>query len=244
MNMNTISQGASVQSVRRGLNSKGEYVYLPYDPKAPVTEKGYRTAKVMYKVAKTGENAGVKKGNNVCMLLDIIPDEDITAHMEKLLPHIKGMLEGEQDRLIKSLHTGDDVTIPASDLTVSALLNVMEAERLSGGRMTSVIIGDWFDEVMSEVLMVLFADKLGITGDPTQAQVDKIQAFLDVYKAKYCGLASNLVTYAVEEVDKLLAAMDKVLDEDERKKDSIAYRLHEKLVKMKTPVDMTALLDL
>jgi len=229
----------------RGQDANGNLVFLPYDPKAPITENGRRTAKVMYKIAKTGENAGIKKGNNVCMLVPPFSPDDVTPQINKLMPHIITMLEVEQDKLIKAAHTSDDVTLSPAEISLDAIITALEAERVSG-RMSKEVITAWFDEYMSDTLTVLFADKLGISSEPTQAQADKIDSLIAVYKAKYCGLASNLVNYAIEEAEKLVVAMDKceVGVDVNADGDIIGARIRERLEKMAKPADMTALLDL
>lgn len=225
----------------RGRDSEGNYTFLPYDPKAPISEKGLRTSKVMYKVAKTGENAGVVKGNNVCMLLAPLNTEEVKEKLDKLMPHVIDYLESEQDKIVKAAHTSDDVTLSPEFLDIDAIIIALETSA-SAGRMNKEIITSWFTDNMADMLTVLFADKLGISDTPTDSETQKLNQFLEVYKSKYAGLASNLVSYQPEESDKLLVAMDKC--EIDASNDMIGARIKEKLIKMKQPVDMSVLVDL
>lgn len=241
--VNSNVSGISGVPTRRGLDKAGNLVFLPYDPKAPISEKGLRTSKVMYKTAKTGENAGIKKGNNVCMLVEPLESADVTANIDRLIPHIIGMLELEQDKIIKAAHIagGDDSTLEVSAIDIEHILAVLEAERVSG-RMTKEVITDWFDSELADTLTVLFADKLGISEEPTQQEADKIDAFIGVYRAKFAGLSSGVVSYSVDESTKLLAALEKCGIDFVA--DIIAARIREKLNKMINPVEVHELIDL
>lgn len=236
----------------RGTVSSGEYAFMPYDPKAPVSEKDLRTAKVMYKVAKTGENAGVKKGNNVCLLVPHFSSSEVTEVINNLMPHIKALIEAEQDKIIKGLHVsgGDDYLVNPDLLSMSAVIKSLEESKTSGTRMNKEVITSWFTDNLAESLSILFADKLGVSETPTEAEAEKVSMFMNVYKNKFAGLASNLVTYSVEETDKLLVALDKVSELDDSfeastKSDNlITCKIIEKLEKMKKPVDVSSLFDL
>jgi len=129
------------------------------------------------------------------------------------MPHVITMLEVEQDKLIKAAHIsgGDSATLEPDSIDITAIIAALEAERVSG-RMSKEVITEWFDAAMADTLMVLFADKLGIGDTPTEAQADKIDSLISVYRAKYCGLASNLVNYAVEEAEKSLKLVKAILN--------------------------------
>jgi len=211
----------------RGTNLDGNYTFMPYDAKAPVVEKGLRTIKVMY---KKNMKTGTIGGNNVCILakpLDI--EEDIKPNIEKLLPYILTLCEAEQDKLVKSFHTSDDVEIIPSSINIEAIINSLEAARTESLRINKELLGSWFDSSMADTLTVLFADKLGISSEPSQEEIKKLESFLNVYKNKYSGLASNLVQYSKDEAEKLITALDKCeIDSG----DVVGMKVKEKLIKM------------
>jgi hypothetical protein len=218
---------------KRGTDNAGNFVFMPYDAKAPVTETGLRTVKCLYK-SSSGKN-------NVCALVAPLSVDEINEKWESLMPHFVEFLQGEQDKLVKSLHTSDSAVFSASQIDLQAVINKLSEERISG-RLNKEVLETWFNSELADSLTVLFADKLGISEEPTQAEADKLDSFIAVYKSKFAGLASNMVTYQVEECDKLLVALDKC--EVDTGSDLIAARITERLEKMKNPVDTTALFDL
>lgn len=223
----------------RGLDSQGNYIFLPYDPKAPITEAGKRTIKIMYKVAKTGANAGIVKGANSCLLVAPLKVSDVEENVEALKLHVLAMLEAEQDKIAKGFHLAGSSLVSPSNLTVVEIIKSLEAERESG-RMNKEILTDWFTETLADNLMLLFAGKLGVSEVPTVEESKKVERFVDVYKNKFCGLASNLVTYQKDEAEKLLIAMEKC--EVDFVNDSIAGKVKEKLERMIKPVNVEELL--
>jgi len=111
--------------------------------------------------------------------------------------------------------------------------------------MTQEVIANWFDVSLAESLSVLFADKLGLSETPTNEESEKVEMFVSVYKNKFSGLASNLVNYSIEETDKLLSALDKCSELDDKiNSDLVSIKIKTKLVNMKTPVDLAEMLDL
>lgn len=218
---------------QRGTNEAGNFVFMPYDAKAPVFEAGLRTVKCLYKTA-SGKN-------NVCALINPLEVSEVTEKFDSLMPHFMSYLESEQDKIVKSLHTSDDASFTPDSISLDAVINALNAER-SSGRMNKEIIGAWFDSELADSLTVLFADKLGISDSPTQEETDKLDSFISVYRAKFSGLAANSVHYQVEECDKLLVALDKC--EVDSASDLVAGKIVEKLEKMKKPADMSALIGL
>jgi len=232
-----------MNTLTRGINTEGSYTFISYDPKAPVSEAGRRTAKVMY---KTNMKTGVKAGNNVCLLVEPLSRLEVLDNTEKLVPHIIAMLEAEQDRMIKDFHISDDSIVSPESISLEAIITSLESTATSSARINKEVLSNWFDNSLADTLTVLFADKLGISANPTTAEVQKVQNFMAVYKTKYSGLASNLVSYSVEEADKLLIAIDKVaeLDTGFDRNELITAKVIDKLTKMKTPVNVAEYLDL
>ncbi len=226
----------------RGMDSTGNYVYLPYDPKAPTSEKGRRTIAVLYKVAKTGKNAGIKKGNNVCLLVPPLSISEIENNIDKLMPHVLAMCEVEQNKIAKTLHIsgGDDVLVSPTEISIDSIIRSLEAERVST-RLNKETVQSWFDTELADSLTILFADKLGLSDSLTQNEEDKLNSLVGVYKTKFSNLASNVVTYQPAEAEKLMIAMDKC--DIDMKNDIIAAKLGEKLDKMINP-SLDALMDL
>lgn len=237
MNDNNETNNVTVSAnLSRGLSVNGEYRFLPYDAKAPVTESNLRTAKVMYKTPKDGS----KRKDNVCLLVAPITTDQILDSVEELLPHIVAMCEQTQDSIAKDLHTSNDVTIPVDSLNMTAIVAKL-TESATSGRMNKETITSWFDSNIADTMSVLFANKLGVSEEPTQEDSDKVDRFVTVYRNKYAGLASNTTIYQPQEAEKLLEAIQKC---DVADYDLVASKLKEKLTRMSKPVDTIELLGL
>ena len=130
----------------RGIhNESGEYVYLAYNPKAPVIEQGKRTVKVMYKKPKSGD----KQKDNVCLLIDPILEANVTSFIPALMPHIINMCESVQDAIAKELHTSNDATVPATKLDMESIVSKLEADAVSQ-RINKETINTWFNANMAK----------------------------------------------------------------------------------------------
>jgi len=112
--------------VRGTSTTSGNYVFLPYDPKAPTAERGLRTAKVMY---KTNTKTNTKAGENSCLLVTPLDSESITNNIDSLLPHIITMCETEQDKIIKALHLAGNKEVEKSLISISAVIESLTEER-------------------------------------------------------------------------------------------------------------------
>lgn len=234
---NTTSNHVSI--TERGLDADGNYHFLPYDAKAPLTEAGKRTIKLMYKVnTKTGKAAGA----NSCLLVSPINKDELTTEvLEQLTPHIINMIEAEQDKIAKASHISGVTSLEVNDLSISSVITSLETVQAST-RMNKEVISSWFADNLAETLTVLFADKLGVSDEPTESDTANINRFLDVYKTKFNGLASNLVSYQKEEAEKLLEAVTKC--EITKDSDLVSGKIIEKLTKMANPLNSSELLEL
>ena len=219
---------------RRGMTENGNLTYLPYNAKAPVIEPNLRTIKVMYKKPKDGS----KQKDNVCLLVDPVTEAEVKPFLPALMPHIIAMCETTQDAIAKELHTSNDTLIEPTQLDMESIVSKLERDAISQ-RINKETINSWFDSNMADVMSVLFADKLGLSENPTQEDSDKVDRFVSVYRNKFAGLASNMTAYQPNEAEKLVEAMEKC---EIAETDLLAAKLKDKLVKMQNPVDTMELL--
>ena len=130
ISINSDELAASVQSMVRGTDNKGNYVFESYSPKSPVTcSVGYRVATVLY---KTNNKTGKIAGENSCLIVSALTDQEITAQADKLLKHVRRMLELEQNKMIKEAHLKKVTFISPLDLSLDKIIEAMEAESVSG----------------------------------------------------------------------------------------------------------------
>ena len=188
----------------RGQNADGSYKFLPYDSKAPVTEKGFRTAKLTYK--STAKNPA--KMPNACVLVQPITSPDITGHITALIPHITTMCENAQDAILRAQYESNAGSVNKDTINLDAIIAYLDAEA-TGNRMTKDSILEWFDAEMKDTLTVLIADKMNITDEPTDKQTDDINRIIAVYRGKYGALSSGATIYQPTDVERLVSAIEK-----------------------------------
>lgn len=237
--MNTDELSTSIQSMVRGTDNEGRYTFMPYSPKAPVTaQEGYRVAKVMYKTNKTTNTIA---GENSCLIVRKIGEQDVRENLDKLLKHVVVMLETEQDKIIKGYHLDKVSFVEPEKLSIDSIIEALEAVAVSG-RINKDMIQAWFKSYVQGNLAILFADKLGCSVDELEVSGSKLSLTLKVYSDMFGKMASNTTSYQKAEAEKLLQAIDVTCDSVDAKQDSITLKLVDKLQKMINPVNTMELL--
>jgi len=225
---NTDELAASIQSMVRGTDTNGNYTFMPYSPKAPVTaQEGYRVAKVMYKTNKTTNTIA---GENSCLIVPKITEDIVVDNIERLISHVITMLETEQDKIVKGYHLDSVTFVEPEKLSVDAIIEAMEAIAVSG-RINKEMIEAWFTESMIEPLTAL------LTGKGTAT--DKLPLIVQAYSGLFGKMASNTTQYPPEQAEKLLAAINKC----EASETDIGKKLVTKLDKMMNPATQAELLE-
>lgn len=198
---------------------------------------GYRNVKCLYKTnAKTGK---VAADNSQIRVEDGITEAVIVERIKELAPYLVGFLQGEQDKIVKRLHLAGMTLLSPKQYSLDEVVAALEASGTSQ-RLNKEQIEAWFAADMYEILLVAFADKMGIVEAPTEEQQTKLDAILGVYKAKFGSLASGKTHYREEEADMLLKALSVAGAEDS----SIGARFVARLTKMKESTTDSLLLAL
>jgi len=223
--VNNDELSTTVQSMTRGTDNNGNYMFEPYDAKAPVQSPAasHRVSNVMY---KTNTKTGTIAGANSCLILPKITEYIVVENIERLIKHVCSMLEGEQDKIIKRFHLDKVSFVEPKDISIDAIISSLEAVAVSG-RINKVMIDEWFAAHVSENLTSLVSTARGLAKDD-----EKVVLQVGVYKNSYNKLASNTTVYQPEQAKMLLDAMDKA---EVLSTDSITIKLREKLAKMANP---------
>lgn len=162
---------------------------------------GQRLAKARYKTT-----AKVKaKYPNVCVSVPFIEDAAILEATPRLVACIREMLESAQDGVFKSLYeAGQGVLtgVTDSDLSIDACIGFLEAES-QGTRLTKEFIDSWFIRELHDTCFVLFAEKLGYSGDLSAEQEATISRHITGYKDMYSALAGGKTMYQPHQVKNL-----------------------------------------
>lgn len=193
--------------------------------------KGMRLARIIYKQTAEEKKAGkASKESQACFVPAMRWNEIVTqlSSNDTLQDAVLNMLEGYQDKIIRKV-TDSGRSPCEADLCVNALITYIkeEQEQTGTGRLTKERIVEWFDSTLADRLTVAFAERLGVTEEPNEAQAAKIEQAIAGYKDKLAALAGGKTSYSVEVVEKLQQAL-KYADSD----DAMAARFSERLAGM------------
>lgn len=189
---------------------------------------GQRLAVVYWKTGKDG----VKKESK-SVSIPVIELNSITASERTLLePYLVEMLQTVQGKIIRERIESGASTILGAEISVASCIqylesNVSDTESGSSVRLTKESLATWFDLALADKLMLVLADKLGVSSDPTAEEVVKIDSILAEFKGKIGSLASGAV-----KLDKKLAISIKNAVSLAGEDDVIAVKLASKLDKM------------
>jgi len=167
--------------------------------------EGYRAVKCLYKKnAKTGKAAGT---NSFVRIADHITSEAVTDKLAGLMPYLITYLQEEENKVVKAKHVAGATIIDPDTISLDSIIAALESSG-TNNRLNKERVEEWFAGSMLESLMVAFADKMGLSDEPTQAELDKLEQITGVYKAKFASLASGKTSYRPEEAELMLKALD------------------------------------
>lgn len=175
------------------LESMGESLgeWKAYDAQLPLVEiAGTRIVKCLYKADKDG-----KRTHENCYTRipsGHLTEEVIVEQIAELAPYVLSFLQEWEDKGIKIAHRSNQSRIYTEYLTLDKVIEALE-ESEQGARLNKDKISAWFSAHISDSLLVLFTDKMGITDldSITVDQAAKLELVLGAYMKKFCSLASG-----------------------------------------------------
>lgn len=203
--------------------------FRPYDPKMHYPEiPGFRQVKCMYKVdKKTGKKP---HANSYIRIADYIHESSVQDNLTALMPYIVAFLKDQENGYIKSLHMAGKTKVAADDVSFDALVEYME-QNTASARLTKEDVEAWFAAKIEAPLIDAVSERLGVSEEPTEQELDKLAAIVETYKTKLSGLAGGRTVYRAEEAERLQAALVRA---GVATGDVIGSRFNDRLEKMKT----------
>ena len=152
---------------------------------------GQRLARIGYKAGGEGKKP---KFPSVCASVPPVALDAATlvAMGERLLPHIRTLLETAQDGIIRSLYESSGGTlreVSDDDISLDACIGWLEAVA-SGGRLSRELVESWFDRTCRDTLTVLVADKLSFDLS-TPEQEETVSRHVRVYRDLLASLTGG-----------------------------------------------------
>ena len=193
---------------------------------APTVTADHRLSKCQYR----GDNA--EKLTSSYIQVPVFTDAEIEEQMPVLMPHLVSYLEDKQDSLVKVAHKAGFSGVDSSTIDLAAVIDLLEAT--GQGRLNKELIFKWFDADMSDSLTVAFADKLGISENPTAEDEARVAGVIASYRVKFGALAGGKSTFVPEEAERLQRA----LEVTEAISTVLGARFNTRLEAMKKPADL------
>lgn len=191
-----------------------------------------RLLKVVFK-GRNGETAR----QSVCASVPVCDKAAVSAAIQQFLPYVMDLVVVTQDTIGRKLVIAGSDAVTSTDISLAAVLTELEAQA-KGDRITGADISEWFTSALEPILLVAFADKLGISDQPTAEQTEQLARMCNVYREKLAAMAGGRTAYPEVICGKLLKALE-LCDGD----DVMAGRLATKLTAMQK-VSVEDMIDL
>ena len=165
--------------------------FYNYDNQMSIPEKnGNRAVKCLYKISSvSGER--VRPNQFVLIPSDHLTQSTILDSIESFLPYFLSYLQEIEDGIIKESHRKGQTNVHIPGLSLEKLLLALEEKEL-GNRLNKDKIEAWFDSEVMELLIVAFAEKIGVENNiPTTDQQKKLTMICEAYKQKFVSLAGG-----------------------------------------------------
>ena len=198
-------------------NVSNRHTVVPFIAGKSSALSGQRLSRCLY---KPDRKTGIQKYPSVCVSVPELELELDEQTIEKLAPHILGLIEGAQDKILKSLYEsgkGKLSSISNEDISLNACIAYLELEA-SGGRLTKEFLNAWFNENVQDNLAVVIAEKMGMS-DPSEKDWEVVGKKVNGYRDMLSALSGGAVVYSVGQCSALLKALEIAgVDDDVNKK--------------------------
>jgi len=130
-----------------------------------------------------------------CASIPAITASEVQENLAAVMPHILTMLQGAQNECLRSVFLAGEKEITSEECGMQAAVNYLDAEA-KGTRLTGEDVKAWFAGEVEEHLTVVFADKLGIGEEPTEAQSKRLQQYVNSFREGFATLASGKTRFS------------------------------------------------
>jgi hypothetical protein len=131
----------------------------------------------------------------------------LESYTVAMRPYILSYMQGVQDAIIRARVIAGQKEVTNEQISEEAIIAYLIEEGKSD-RLTKEILGTWFDTNAADTLTVAFANKLGVSDTPTEAETQKLNAIVADYKGKITALAGGKTFYPEKVRVNLLKAFD------------------------------------
>lgn len=176
--------------------------YKPYDSQLPIAEiEGTRIVKCLY------QKSSKQASSYVRIPCKHLTEELLAARMSELTPYLLNYLQEVESQMIKDEHKQGLLSCYVDALSLDKIIEKLEASE-AGARLNKEKIEAWFASDLAESLTVRFAEKLGISENPSEEQLAKLEMILAAYKKKFSSLASGKTFIKEEDCTNMISVIE------------------------------------
>ena len=165
-----------------------------------------RLARVIRKSSAREANGLESQGVHIPAEIDLaycLADSTLNAYLVQCMQDV-------QDKVIRRVTDGGRNIITDSDIAMDVLAQYLEETDENIGRISKDKIAAWFDASMADTLMLAFADRLGVSDNPTPDEAKKLEQTCKGYKDVFGTLAAKNPTVDPKVGANLLKALDMI----------------------------------
>lgn len=205
-----------------------EHTFVPFVSGKSTAFEGQRLAQITFKTVTDKVTKKQSKRDSMCVSVPVL---DVTAdNMMAMKSHVVAMIHKVQDSIIRDRVIAGNTSVNDEHIAFNAVLEYLDAES-EGSRIKGEDVTAWFDvaEGFADKLRVVFADKLGLSDSPSEAETKQVEQQVNQYRACYVALAGGKKMYEPKVAEKLAATIERYCDTAE---DTIASKFYTRLTKM------------
>lgn len=131
-----------------------------------------------------GENKHVNLSESLCVSVPRVTSEEVADVIDRLLPHIVGMVQDAQDKMIREyrIESGREA-IQQSVIRMDEVVAWLDANA-AGDRVTSEYLAEWFTEEYAEAAHQYIANAMGVdivNGEVPEVVMQKTAVLRDMF---------------------------------------------------------------
>ena len=143
------------------------------------------------------------------------------------MPYVVGFFLDKEEAMIKEEHKKGVLNVHTDSLSIDKIIEFLESTETTG-RLNKEMIEQWFDDSIKDNLAELFAVKMGLDSDSSEADLHRLEQVLAAYRLKLSGLASPKVSMKEEDC----LALIKVIEKADNEKSLLGVRFIKKLTEL------------
>ena len=163
---------------------------------------GQRLVRLIAKEGKNGKHPNLSE--SLCVSIPRITQDEVAEYIDRLLPHVVGMVQDAQDKMIRELRieSGRD-EIHQGQIGVGEVVAWLDATA-AGDRVTAEYLAEWFAEEYKTAALGYISNAMGIDWSPAGEVSPVLEQKYNVLASMFAGWAS--VRYSPE-IPKLRAML-------------------------------------